>query len=113
MAMVALMVYKPEINFLTILLAVVVVPIVGPLLIFFLISWGAGVVASSVLCCRAVAPKPQIAAVVFGTLFCLAQAIIIFGVIQQGYSWVLVTYHVIFDVLTLVGIVIAYKTPAA
>lgn len=101
--------YQPEINFLTILIAVFVVSIVG----IFLIYWGRAVVMTPVFCCFVIAPKAEVAAVVFGALFCLSQASWVFGVIQQGDSWVFVAYHVLFGVLTVFGIVIAYKTPAA
>ena len=99
--------YKPEFNFLTILIAIVVVSILGSVGWF----WVLGVAATPVLACRVIAPNHRVGAVIFGTLFCLFQAIYTLGLFGHA-SWIFILYQLIFSTIFIVGIVIAYKEDA-
>lgn len=97
--------FRPEISFLTIVLAVIAVSILGTVCWL----WFAAVVMSPVLASRIIAPHRKIAAVIFGTLFCLFQALFVLRVFLEGGSWVYLGYQLLFAGLTIAGIIVAYK----
>ena len=96
--------YRPEFSFLTIILAIIVVSILGTVGWFWLL----GVWATPMLSCRIIAPHPQVAAVIFGTLFCLHQGAFLLGLLSRA-RWGLAIYHFIFCAIVVVGVVSAYK----
>jgi hypothetical protein len=104
--------YKPEFNFLTILIAVFAVSI-GTTVVWF---WGAGVFLTAVLSCRIIAPNHRVGSVIGGTLFSGYQGINIvwlFGLVLYGQaSWVFIAYQLVFSAIFIFGIVTAYNEDA-
>src|SRR4029453_8338538 len=99
--------YKPEFNFLTILIAIIVVSILTTVVGL----WFFGVFGTPVLSCRIIAPNHRVASVMFGTLFCLFQGLYILGLIGRA-SWVYILYQLVFSATFIFGIVTAYNEDA-
>lgn len=99
--------YQPEVNFLTIIMAIVVVaisPWIGPL-------WFAAVYGTPLLSCRVIAPNHRVGSIVFGTLFCVFKGTFILGLFGRT-SWVFILYHLVFTTIFIFGIVGAHNENA-
>ncbi len=97
--------YKPEFNFLTILIAIFTLSTIGVLIYL----WVLGVFATPILACGIIAPNQQVGSVIFGTLFCLSLIYYIVWIFNHSH-WLSILYHVIFGALFMNGIIAAYKT---
>ena len=97
--------YKPEFNFLTIIIAIIVVSFLG----IFLSLWLACVWMTPFLSCTLIAPNKKVALVIFGTIFCLFQGEFMLSLLSDGTSWIFFTYQLSFSGLLIGGIVLAYK----
>jgi len=95
----------PESTLLTILGAVVAVPI----LIALGGIWFMGVLMAPYLNCAFIAPKNRISAVLYGMCFCLFEGIYLISILAGGTSWTFLLYQLVFSGLTLGGLVMLHK----
>ncbi len=71
--------------------------------------WFFGVVMAPYLACKIVAPKKNIAIVIFATLYIFLQAVTLFGYVTSGYPLLLIIYHTLFAVLLIASCVHHFK----
>lgn len=97
--------HMPESVVLTILFAVVAVPV----LITLGVLWIIGVLAMPYLNCGFIAPSKRVAVVIYGLLFCLFEGSFLISILTGGASWIYSVYQFAFAVITVSGIVLVYK----
>ena len=80
--------------------------------IFLLLSlWWVGVFLTPTLSCRVIAPVPKVATVIYATIFVLFQVPTLVGMFRDGTGWAIILFKMLFSVLLLGGVVVAYREP--
>ncbi|MFU8857466.1 MAG: hypothetical protein ACNA8S_10750 [Deferrisomatales bacterium] len=98
--------YIPDLNLLTLILAIVAVSLIGTAGWF----WVLGVSMTPVFACGVIAPNAKVGSVIFGTLYCLIQGLFLLGVLSSGAHWVFKGYQLVFGLIVLGGTIGAYKS---
>lgn len=97
--------FKPEMNFLTIILAVLAVSGLTTLgWLWFMLVFGTPLVS-----CGAIAPNNRVGAVILGTIFILLQGTYVILLLMQG-AWISVIYQILFSTAYVAGVIAAHNT---
>jgi len=97
--------YKPEFSFLTLIIGLIALSILGTLGWL----WFLGLSMTPYLTCGVIAPNNKIATVIFGTLFCLFQGLFLFGVFYSDAHWIYKVYMLVVSIIVIGSTVVAYQ----
>lgn len=96
---------KPEFNYLTLIIGIFVVSILGT--IFFL--WLFLICASVTLSCNVIAPNGKIASIIFGTVYCLLALPQLIDSRIQGLPWIITAYLCAVMIIVTSSTVLSYR----
>lgn len=99
--------WELKLNFLTGLLAVVMLCLICPMILFY--TWFPWLYKTPVLSCAIIAPNNKIASVIFGALFCIFQGWYLLSLFTEATFWIFRWYQLAFTGIVLAGTVASYQ----